>query len=42
MLKESNDPYAESRIENISELVSSAKQFSSMNDSLIVSFLKCH
>ena len=35
MLKESNDPYAESRIENISELVSSAKQFSSMNDSLI-------
>lgn len=35
MLKESNDAYAESRIENISELVSSAKQFSSMNDSLI-------
>ena len=35
MLKESSDPYAESRIENISELVSSAKQFSSMNDSLI-------
>jgi len=35
MLKESNDPYAESRIENISELVSSAKQFSNMNDSLI-------
>ena len=35
MLKESNDSYAESRIENISELVSSAKQFSSMNDSLI-------
>ena len=35
MLKESNDPYAESRIENISELVSSAKQFSKMNASLI-------
>ena len=35
MLKESNDAYAESRIENMSELVSSAKQFSSMNDSLI-------
>ena len=35
MLKESSDPYAESRIENISELVSSAKQFSSMNDNLI-------
>ena len=35
MLKESADPYAESRIENISELVSSAKQFSSMNDNLI-------
>ena len=35
MLKESNDAYAESRIENISELVSSAKQFSSMNDNLI-------
>lgn len=35
MLKESADAYAESRIENISELVSSAKQFSSMNDNLI-------
>lgn len=35
MLKESADTYAESRIENISELVSSAKQFSSMNDNLI-------
>lgn len=35
MLKESADVYAESRIENISELVSSAKQFSSMNDNLI-------
>lgn len=35
MLKESADAYAESRIENISELVSSAKQFSSINDNLI-------
>ena len=35
MLKESADAYAESRIENISELVSSAKQFLSMNDNLI-------
>ena len=35
MLKESAAAYAESRIENISELVSSAKQFSSMNDNLI-------
>lgn len=35
MLQESNDAYAESRVENISELVSSAKQFASMNDSLI-------
>ena len=35
MLKESADTYSESRIENISELVSSAKQFSSMNDNLI-------
>ncbi|MGX7111392.1 ATP-dependent helicase [Gemella cuniculi] len=35
MLKESADAYAESRIENISELVSSAKQFSNINDNLI-------
>lgn len=35
MLKETTDVYAESRIENISELVSSAKQFSSNNDNII-------
>lgn len=35
MLKTAKDDYAESRIENISELVTSAKQYAEINDSLI-------
>ncbi|MBF0714241.1 UvrD-helicase domain-containing protein, partial [Gemella sp. GH3] len=35
MLKNSKDDYADSRIENISELVTSAKQYSETNNSLV-------
>lgn len=35
MLKNSNDEYAQSRIENISELVSSAKQYAEVNNSIV-------